>query len=156
MTTINNICHANKDIIRLTETLCTSLLTLPNSIYITLGMRTGLDLDSLGSPVLPTINSCRSAQSIVTYFLTDIVVYRQNKGGERAYVRLLLGCNSLWSTRVPKDPGRLSCQRFQFYTDALIQLISTYRSSVAIGHPKPRINLIDIASECEVKENNGI
>ena len=34
MTTINNICHANKDIIRLTETLRTSLLTLPNSIYI--------------------------------------------------------------------------------------------------------------------------
>ena len=34
MTTINNICHANKDIIRLTETLRTSLLTLANSIYI--------------------------------------------------------------------------------------------------------------------------
>ena len=34
MTTINNISHANKDIIRLTETLRTSLLTLPNSIYI--------------------------------------------------------------------------------------------------------------------------
>ena len=33
-TTINNICHANKDIIRLTETLRTSLLTLANSIYI--------------------------------------------------------------------------------------------------------------------------
>ena len=34
MTTINNISHANKDIIRLTETLRTSLITLPNSIYI--------------------------------------------------------------------------------------------------------------------------
>ena len=34
MTTINNISHANKDIIRLTETLRTSLLTLANSIYI--------------------------------------------------------------------------------------------------------------------------
>jgi hypothetical protein len=34
MTTINNIGHANKDIIRLTETLRTSLLTLANSIYI--------------------------------------------------------------------------------------------------------------------------
>ena len=34
MTTINNIGHANKDIIRLTETLRTSLLTLPNNIYI--------------------------------------------------------------------------------------------------------------------------
>ena len=41
-----------------------------------------LDLDSLGSPVLPTINSCRSVQPIVSYFLTDIVMYRQNKGGE--------------------------------------------------------------------------
>ena len=34
MTTINNISHANKDIIRLTETLRTSLITLANSIYI--------------------------------------------------------------------------------------------------------------------------
>ena len=34
MTTINAIGHANKDIIRLTETLRTSLLTLPNNIYI--------------------------------------------------------------------------------------------------------------------------
>ena len=34
MATINTICHAIKIIIRLTETLRTSLLTLPNSIYI--------------------------------------------------------------------------------------------------------------------------
>ena len=34
MVTINNIRHALKIIIRLTETLRTSLLTLPNSIYI--------------------------------------------------------------------------------------------------------------------------
>ena len=51
-----------------------------------------LDLDSLGSPVLPTINSCRSAQPIVPYFLTDIVVYRQNKG-EESLCPVLLGCN---------------------------------------------------------------
>ena len=35
MATINTICHAIKIIIRLTETLRTSLLTLPNNIYIT-------------------------------------------------------------------------------------------------------------------------
>ena len=34
MATINTICHAIKIIIRLTETLRTSLLTLPNNIYI--------------------------------------------------------------------------------------------------------------------------
>ena len=34
MATINTICHAIKIIIRLTETLCTSLLTLPKYIYI--------------------------------------------------------------------------------------------------------------------------
>ena len=34
MVTINTIGHAIKVIIRLTETLRTSLLTLPNSIYI--------------------------------------------------------------------------------------------------------------------------
>ena len=37
--TINNICHAIKIIIRLTETLHTSLLTLPNSIYIMVNLR---------------------------------------------------------------------------------------------------------------------
>ena len=36
---------------------------------------------------------------------------------------------------------------FQIYTEDVIQLVSTYRSSVAIGHPKPRISLIDIAFE---------
>ena len=35
MATINNICHAIKIIIRLTETLRTSLLIPYNSIYIT-------------------------------------------------------------------------------------------------------------------------
>ena len=34
MATINTICHAIKIIIRLTETLRTSILTLPNNIYI--------------------------------------------------------------------------------------------------------------------------
>ena len=34
MATINTICHAIKIIIRLTETLRTSLLTIANNIYI--------------------------------------------------------------------------------------------------------------------------
>ena len=81
MATINTICHAIKNIIRLTETLRTSLLTLPNSIYIT-GI---LDQSSALAGLIMFRNTPRSptdlspAQILFGHPIRDNLPHRRNQ-----------------------------------------------------------------------------